>query len=323
MGLIRKAAHTLMSCLTLAAFAFGSGQAAERAAERVRHSVLAGAWYPADPAELAILADGYLAEASTIELTLKHPIRALILPHAGYRYSGQIAGMGAGLLRGSPYRRVVVLAPTHYSPFRGLSIADVDYYATPLGKVPVDGAAVDRLRISPLVTTDPQAHVREHSIEIQLPLLQQVLPAGWQLIPVLVGQLSGQGYTEAATLLRPLLNDETLLVVSSDFTHYGASFQYQPFPIDRRTSNRIKQLDEGALQHILHKNTEAFLAYRQRTGITVCGFRPIALLLELLNDDALLKQVAYATSADLSGDHRESVSYAALVTTAPRPLAAR
>jgi hypothetical protein len=216
---------------------------------------------------------------------------------------------------------VVVLAPTHHSPFHGLSIADVDFYATPLGKVPIDLAAVEQLRESPLVSSEPQAHLREHSIEIQLPLLQRALPAGWQLVPVLVGRLDGQEYAAAARLLRPMLDTATLLVVSSDFTHYGSRFHYQPFPVDQLTASRIQALDEGALQHILHKDAKGFLAYRDRTGITACGFRPIALLLRLLPEDALLEKIAYTTSAASSGDYHHSVSYLVVVVTSPRPLA--
>jgi len=113
---------------------------------------------------------------------------------------GKQAAKGVALLRGRHYRRVLLLAPSHYGGFHGLSIAGVSAYRTPLGEVPLDRQAVQRLRASPLVGDHPAAHRREHSIEIELPLLQQALAPGWSLVPILVGRLERDDYPSLAAL---------------------------------------------------------------------------------------------------------------------------
>lgn len=286
--------------------------------ERVRESVLAGGWYPEDPQQLAEYVDGLLDAVETA--TPEMPIRALIAPHAGYQYSGSTAAKGFALVRRREYKRVMILAPSHRSGFRGLSVADVDTYRTPLGSVPVDGPAVADLRTSELVSAYPTAHQREHSIEIELPMLQRTLSPGWRLVPVLVGQMEGEDYRTAATLLRPLANEDTLVVVSSDFTHFGPRFGYTPFALDAETPKRIRALDDGAIDRILAADTAGFLDYRSETGITICGYRPLALLLHMLPKSARIQRVAYATSGELTGDWGNSVSYVAMLVTSTVPF---
>ncbi len=290
------------------------------AAERVRESALAGGWYPADPGQLQGQVDGFL---DTVKATPPQgQIRALITPHAGYAFSGPTAGKAFSLVKGQTYKRVLVLAPSHYGRFQGLSIAEVDVYRTPLGDVPLDSEAVHALRASPLVGAHADAHLREHSIEIELPLLQRALAPGWRLVPVLVGDLKEGDYQAAADLLRPLADETTLVVVSSDFTHYGKRFGYLPFPPDQRAQARIQTLDDGAIGQILAKDADGFLAYQAETGITICGFRPIDVLLRMLGPGAEVQRVAYATSGALTGDWGTSVSYVALVVTDQQPLSA-
>jgi AmmeMemoRadiSam system protein B/AmmeMemoRadiSam system protein A len=286
-----------------------------RAAERVRPSALAGSWYPGDGQALTAYIDAALDAAPPAEPVGE--VRALVAPHAGYRYSGATAAAAFALVRGRSYKRVVLLAPAHRSPFHGLSIADVAAYETPLGQVPLDQDAVAALRDSPLVSAHPLAHVREHAIEIELPMLQRALAPGWRLLPILVGRMEPQDYAGAVELLRPLVDEQALLVVSSDFTHYGPRFGYVPFPLDERTPANIRALDDGALERISALDARGLLDYQARTGITICGYRPLALLLDLLPADARVERIAYATSGELSGDYRNSVSYLAVVATAP------
>jgi AmmeMemoRadiSam system protein B/AmmeMemoRadiSam system protein A len=310
-----------VSLRALAALAVACLMAFPAAAEeRVRESALAGGWYPADPKELSDYVDGLL-DAAKAE-PAQGPIRALIAPHAGYVYSGATAAQVFSLVRGGVYRRLMVLAPSHRSGFEGLSIADVDAYETPLGRIPLDTEAIAGLRGSGLVISDPGAHAREHAIEIELPLLQRALVPGWKLIPVLVGRLDGDDYAEAADLLRPLADDGTLVVVSSDFTHFGPRFGYMPFPPDQEAPEHIRALDDGAIERILARDGPGLLDYQEKTGITICGYRPLALLLHMLPADAQVQRVAYATSGELTGDWSSSVSYAALVVTGPSPISA-
>lgn len=285
---------------------------------RVRPSALAGTWYPGDSRELADYVDGLLEAAEPAAQEL--PIRALIAPHAGYRFSGATAAEVFALVRGREFKRVILLAPSHHSGFRGLSIADVDAYQTPLGAVPLDEPAVAELRRSDLVSADPVAHVREHAIEIELPMLQRALQPGWRLVPVLVGQMQQEDYETAAVLLRPLADEDSLLLVSSDFTHFGPRFGYMPFPLDAETPAKIKALDDGAIERILRSDAPGFLDYQSDTGITICGARPLALLLHLLPADAAITRIAYTTSGELTGDWGNSVSYVGMLVTGPTPF---
>jgi len=303
--------------LSLLAAAFSP---AAPAPENVRPAAVAGSWYPGEAAPLAAYVDRLLKAAPSPSARKAPPPRALILPHAGYRYSGAVAAAGVKLVQGRKYRRVVILGPAHRGGFHGLSIAGVDAYRTPLGLVPLDQDAIRRLRRSGLVTRDADAHREEHSIEMELPLLQRALAPGWKLVPILVGWLDPGDPARAAALLRPLLDDRTLLVVSTDFTHYGPAYGYLPFPLDARTPERIESLDGGALRAILRKDADAFLRYRARTGITICGYRAVAILLRLLPPEARGRVIAHTTSGALTGDYRQSVSYYAIAFRSPRPL---
>src|SRR5512139_1642623 len=151
------------------------------AGERVRPAALAGAWYPGDAAELGSYLDRTLDAAPAWSAPGGERLGALIAPHAGYAYSGATAAAGYRALRGQAFDRVILLGPSHHGAFRGAAIADVDAYATPLGEVPIDAAAVTRLRASSLVGTGPDGPDREHSLEIQLPFLQRALAPGWRL----------------------------------------------------------------------------------------------------------------------------------------------
>jgi AmmeMemoRadiSam system protein B/AmmeMemoRadiSam system protein A len=288
-------------------------------AAAIREGALAGTWYPADPKELAAQVDGFLS--ATGGSTPAGTIRALLVPHAGYAYSGPTAGTGYALVKGRTYRRVLILAPAHRNGSRGLSVDAVDAYRTPLGEVPLELKAIGTLRPSPLVRADGDSDGQEHAIEIQLPLLQRALAPGWRLIPILVGDLTDAEAGTAADLLRPLADAETLIVVSSDFTHYGPRFGYRPFPLDDHTPEHLKDLDGGAIARILAKDAAGFSAFQEETGVTLCGDRPIGILLRMLGPGAQVERIAYTTSGALTGDYRNSVSYAVLAVTDPAPLA--
>jgi AmmeMemoRadiSam system protein B/AmmeMemoRadiSam system protein A len=282
----------------------------------VRREAVAGFGYPGDMQQFGAWMDDLLEGEKSAD-SGQGPVRALISPHAAYRYSGTVAADGYRLLRGQAFKRVLLLGPAHHKWFRGLSIADVTHYVTPLGRIPLDKTAIERLKASSLVTSDARAHRREHSLEMQLPLLQRALQPGWQLVPVLVGQMDPEDYLAAAELLRPLLGDDTLVVVSSDFTHYGPRFSYRPFPNDDVTAARLKALDTGSLDFILDKDPRGFLDYKARTGTTICGYQPITLLLYLLPADSQGSLVAYATSGNLTGNYENSVSYMSIVFREP------
>lgn len=207
----------------------------------VRSPAVAGAFYPADSDRLETDVRTYLAAADPVEFDFQ--LKILIVPHAGYVYSGPVAATGYQLLRArDDLRRIVMLGPSHYVWFSGLTLPGVDYLETPLGDVAVDGSgAVEALR-SPLVVESPAAHEREHSLEVQLPFLQIVSP-GVPVIPMLTGDVDP---VDVANVVAPLLDDETLLLISSDLSHYH---DYETARrLDAETVEAIERLDPNALE---------------------------------------------------------------------------
>ncbi len=295
---------------------------AESVPRKVRPPAVAGGFYPGDPDQLRGEVDRLLADAPAPETEPKGTIRAIMVPHAGYRFSGRGAATGFRLVRGRSYARVVVLGPSHHGGFTGLSIAEVTDYQTPLGDVPLDLAAVATLRESSLVHASSRAHQKEHSIEVQLPFLQRALEPGWKLVPILVGPMERErDYAAAAQLIRPLLDDHTLLVSSGDFTHYGKNYGYSPFPPDDEVAERLRRLDFGFFARVAAGDATGLAAYRADTGITACAFGPASIVANLEGDGSTLTRVGYYTSGSLGDDYESSVSYLTAVLTDDQPLA--
>jgi len=281
----------------------------------VRASVLSGSWYSADAAHLAAEIDRYLAAADP---SLRPDGRALlaVVPHAGYSYSGPSAGLAFGLLRNQRPRRVVILAPNHRTPLVRCAVSSATSFATPLGNVPLDTAACADLATRPgFVRADP-AHAGEHAVEIQLPFLQRLWPdCPPPIVPVLVPRLDDRVRSEAADALGNLWDEETLVVVSSDFTHFGASYGYEPFMED--VPDALEKLDAGAILKILAGDAAGLVDYGRGTGITMCGLEACAMALTCgLPPGYEAALLDYRRSADLNGDFSRSVSYAAILICA-------
>jgi MEMO1 family protein len=196
--------------------------------DRVRPPIVAGSFYPATPEELVEVVDATLAGAATADEPSAARPKALIVPHAGYVYSGPVAATAYARLR--PWRheidRVVLLGPAHRIPVRSMALSSADGWDTPLGRVPVDEAARAAVADLPGVEIDDAAHAPEHSIEVELPFLQRVLrPEGdeprlapFRVLPIVVGHAPAD---EVATVLDAVWGgDETLIVISSDLSHY-------------------------------------------------------------------------------------------------------
>ncbi|MBF0370573.1 MAG: AmmeMemoRadiSam system protein B [Magnetococcales bacterium] len=287
----------------------------------VRPSPIAGSWYPGEPKKLNSYLDRMIHEAEPEALAPEAgKIRALILPHAGYRYSGATAAAGIKHLSGQSFKRVVVVGPGHRFGFKGFSTPQVTHYQTPLGEIPLDREAQQQLLSHPLFNAIPQAHQREHSIEMTLPLLQKTLSKGWKLLPILVGRVSAKGYAEAALQLKPLLDEETLLIISGDFTHYGPNYDFLPFPKDDQVAQNIRKLDMGAWEQIVARDPDGFQNHRRESQITACAHGPVMLLLNLLPPDTTPTLVQYDTSGQLTDDFTNSVSYLSATFQTPHPL---
>ena len=202
----------------------------------VRTPAVAGLFYPDDPGQLRRVVTGFLDGA----IDPSHEcFKCFILPHAGYIYSGPVAGTGYRQLRPQwdRIRRVVILGPSHRMAFRGLAFSSHSAFATPLGTIPVDEEAIDAVRDLPQVVELDPAHQQEHSVEVHLPFLQVVF-RDFKLVPLVVGDARETEVAEAINCLWG--GEETCFVISSDLSHFH---DYQTAGAeDRRTADRIQSL---------------------------------------------------------------------------------
>jgi AmmeMemoRadiSam system protein B len=270
---------------------------------------VAGSFYPAGRAALATLVDRLLAQAPET----RGQALAAIAPHAGFSFSGALAAASLRAIAGPDVARVILIGPSHYFGFRGAAMPDAARaYRTPLGDVPIDVAALGSLRAQDGIIADDRYFAREHALECELPFLQHLLPAGFALIPILLGGAATR--VDAARLagqLLPLIDAGTRVVVSSDFTHYGPRFDYVPFMDD--VPARLLALDHGAVRAIEAGDAAAFASYVDATGATICGRRAIDVLLGLPCGRAGGRLLAYDTSGRQTGQWDHSVSYASMV----------
>jgi AmmeMemoRadiSam system protein B len=266
---------------------------------------VAGLWYPAEPERLAAEVDELLDQADRAPRPALEP-NALIAPHAGYVYSGRVAASAFALVRRAAWRRVVLVGPSHYAAFAGAVVPPHAAWSTPLGRVSLERDLATDLARGGRVRVDARPFDREHALEAELPFLQRALQPGFRVLPLLVGQEPHA--REVAAALAPHLDDDTLLVVSSDMTHHGRRFDYAPFA--ERRAERIRALDLGAVALIAAGDGAGFAAYCRETGATICGRRAIDVLLAL--GPVRGELVSYDSSGRQTGDWETSVSYAAV-----------
>ena len=260
-----------------------------------RPAAVAGTFYPGERERLAAMVDRLLAEAPVP--TGRAP-QALVVPHAGYIYSGPIAATAYARLQGaaSHLRRVVLLGPAHRVAFRGLALPEAEGMETPLGVVAVDTEAVAAVAGLPQVGPFASAHAQEHSLEVQLPFLQKVLP-GVPVLPLVVGAASAE---QVAEVLEHLWTDEgTLVLISSDLSHYRSYEEARV--VDRETARRILALDAE------HLDPEQ-----------ACGAIPMSgLLLAARRRGLRAEQLDVRNSGDTAGDRSRVVGYGAFAFSAP------
>lgn len=262
--------------------------------QHTRPPAVAGSFYPRHGEALAREV-GELLLAAAADAADQPAPKALVVPHAGYVYSGPTAA--AAYARLAPWRdslrRVVLLGPVHRVPVRGLALPGATAFATPLGEVAIDQEAVAALAGLPQVVVSPAAHALEHSLEVQLPFLQSVL-ADFRLLPLAVGDATPEEVAEV--LQRVWGGPETLIVISSDLSHYLPYRQAQAR--DRDTVDRILRLD-GPLTHQ-----------------QACGGTPLNGLLLAARHHRLQPQLLdLRNSGDTAGDQGRVVGYAAIAFT--------
>jgi len=290
-----------------------NGQAARETEERkmkVYHSPLAGRWYAGDRETLAADIASYVDAVNSETLDNVH---ALVLPHAGYRYSGSVAAFGTKQVTGKQYSRVIVLGPSHrVSMPNVVSFPDATHYATPLGTVTLDVDFIAALGKSTYFRNVPQAHDGEHSVQIEVPVLQQAL-GEFKLVPLVVGQLGIHAARQIGAHLRRLIDRDTLVVASSDFTHYGTSFRYVPFRDDREEN--LRKLDMSVFEQIERLDLAKYFEVLENTGATVCGRCPIGVLMAMQVPGTKVHLLKYDTSGRMTKDFDSSVSYLAIAFT--------
>jgi len=304
--LVRSCAIAVMGGIMFTFCTAGAG------AENVRRSPIAGSWYPGTAEGLRKAITGYI-DAVGGEKRGRKPI-ALIMPHAGYRWCGKVAAHGARLIHKGDFDRVIVIGPSHTGSFSGASVPSYTHYATPLGKVEVDRGIRDALLKREGFSCRDRLHAREHSIEIELPWLQVRL-GSFKFVPVMVGAMDKRLAKKVAEAIKPYVNERTLLVVSSDFVHYGRRFAYVSDEPD--TKAFIERTDMGAARLIKKLDVRGFEEYFRWTGATICGRNAILVLMNILKPGTEVEQLAYARSGDETGDYSTSVSYLAMAFYKP------
>lgn len=272
-------------------------------------SPFSGTWYPEDGAELeSLLAERFTESERRIGRFLFAGALGYVVPHAGPAYSGTVAAAVYRSLQQQRPERIVLLAFPHRGGLSGVASPDAERISTPLGDVALDGDFAGFPRV-------PEAHVCDHSFEIQLPFLQKAAPQS-RVTALYVGRMEAAERHRAAVRLAAAWQPGTVFLASSDFTHYGRSFGYVPFPADDFVAARLRELDFACIEAAGSLDSALFLETIGARQATVCGTGPIALLLDVLRSlgaDTVYQSVLdYQASGEIAGDYRHSVSYAAL-----------
>lgn len=257
----------------------------------IRKTVVAGAFYPTSPSELHDLFTNYnqVLDENIDELKLLDiKPRAIIVPHAGYIYSGFTANLAFRLLANDDAKRIIVIGPSHHAYINGVSISDLDSYETPLGALKIDKALVEKLKTTFDLHFDPDAHF-EHSTEVQMPFIKNYLP-NTSVVELIYGK---EDPAELAKIIDFLLNDpENVVVISTDLSHY--------YDIEKANA-----LDNICLDAVERLNT-----FQLHQGCEACGMVGMEAMLIYAKKKGLHPILLdYRTSADASGDKNKVVGY--------------
>ena len=270
-----------------------------KADERVRAAVVSGQFYPEDPGVLKDKIRRFLTQAKSQG---DDRVRALIVPHAGYDYSGPVAAEAYKLVDGRRFESVVVIAFLHRMFLQGVLVDDVAAYETPLGRVPVDCKLARKIQeVHPLFRNTVSSRIEEHSLEVQLPFLQETIPE-LKIVPIYIGAQDITNITVLAeALAKVLLGRNTLVVATTDLSHF------HPYDVASRKDKALISLFEGA-------NAEAIYDAYAKEEAEACGMGPVLTSILLARKMGWLgpRLVRYANSGDVTGDKSSVVGYAAM-----------
>lgn len=296
---------------------------AQSSSQETRQPQYAGTWYDANPDKLKSqirdffdkakpLPDKHSCSKLAIETKeFSQPVLAIIAPHAGLFYSGQTSAFAYKCAAKNKVKRVFLLGPSHHVAFKGAVLPASDKFATPLGELAVDTHTVDILKTYPNFAVNARVHQVEHSLELHLPFIKYCFPDA-QLIPIVIGQLDEEEDARLiGEILKQFVSVDDLVVVSSDFTHYGPRYGYEPF--GPHSADKIAKMDGQAVSKISQIDLDGFISFLKKTDDTICGMYPCQVLMSMLPPKSHGSVIRYATSQDIATDDKEnSVSYIAL-----------
>lgn len=296
-------------------------------ADNIRRPSFAGSWYFGNREHLRSELKGFAEQVERDGLVSPHAAQliennqqpgrhliAVLSPHAALRYSGLAAQHSYAALRGQKVERIFLLGPLHFKNAHGAFLPQARIFATPLGDLNIDANAIADLARKPYFQTNASMHKFEHSLEMQLPFIKENF-SQCSLVPILIGMNSSPEEMQSlAAAIRANLQTNDLVVISSDFTHWGKFYHYVPF--EENVEANIQDLDRRAFKAIKQIDAEALLKFKKETRDTICGFNAIYILLKILPTDTQCTLFDYYTSRQPAGQEEvlekdRSISYLA------------
>lgn len=310
MEMMRTRDRIQLLALFVVAFLLLSGPPADasQAGVHAKKADFAGSFYPADRHELEKAVDGYLKDAASAGCTGTPGTFAVMAPHAGYIYSGQIAACSYAALKGKKARTVILLGSSHRALFDGVALYPQGSWETPLGSLAIDTAAAKSLASSGgIIKALPSAFDGEHSLEVQLPFLQRTLK-DVKIVPLLTGRIDKQGVIQLSDALKGIIardKGRTVLVVSSDMSHY-------------HTYSAAKAMDVSTLRQIEGLAWETLYDKIEGRENELCGAPAVIAVMKATHDIGGEAQVlGYANSGDTAGDRSRVVGYGSVLFATP------
>lgn len=272
----------------------------------VRPATQAGRFYESDPKQLSNEVDSFLARHA--EDGTYHDVAALIVPHAGHVFSGNVAA--AAYMSIDPerhYKRIFLLGPSHYEWLDRASVnIEADYYSTPLGNVEVDReTACQLISADNVFEYQAKAHDREHCLEVQLPFLQRRMGKVPPIVPIIISTNDFSKLKRMAEVLKPYFTDDNLFIISSDFSHYPS--YHDAYKVDEKTGKAVASGDVEKFIATIEANARSGI---RNLSTSACGEFPIITLMLMLNNDHEIKHLLYQNSGDIDNhDHSRVVGY--------------
>ena len=279
--------------------------------QEIRKPVVAGQFYEEDPSILKKQISFYLDNAKNLNL---NELFAIIVPHAGYIFSGKCAAQAYKQIQNLKEKpeNIILIGPNHNTlteiPF-SLSIKD---FETPLVIVKNNTKLGKEIIEKTKAEINEHSHLPEHCLEVQLPFLQSILKK-FSIVPILVSSYDYEQCVEFAKKLAKIIksNPKTMIIISSDFTHYGPGYGFLPFPQDSKFKENLYKLDKGIINHIINLDSKSF--FQEAKNTTICGSMAITIVIEIANIlRKKVKLIDYYTSADIHPSNN-AVGYASIL----------